>query len=537
MAVMTERKFGIISDLMGVAEDFPTVKMPSVYSPSSSNTFLQYGMVRAMPGAAATFLDGDGDKVQTPDANPIIHFWRHVAADGTEYVFVYTKAHVYVWNDTTKAYTTMHTCDSDCTMWDTVSINGHVISTNNVDKIQDWSEDTPATVFAPLDTASGLSLGDGTYVTAAKYLATCEGYLWVLGTTEGGSSYPRRGRWSTYNDYTDFDATGSGDTGAKDFLEGSDIIKGTGKYTYGGVDILVIFKGEKNIYMAWLVESDDVWNITRAEGNVGLLATHSVCNDKDGNLYYIASDYTVRKLHHGVISERIDKIIKNISVTYQDYIEATYIDQYNQIWWSIPSAAGSTGNDKVVAYNLNYRIWHPYSFSIRAFGEWSQQTSYTIDGLDAIGDTIDGLDAEISQIDWVSSLAGFPLELGSDYSGYAYNLHQSEQDMGNDITRDFVIATHLTDGISLPHFKRVNRIQSFFMSRAADESLALSVKEDNENEYTSLGNVSIQGTTAAIISDEMTPDLRAMHFLFKYSGTSLFDFIGVYFDFSFDGTL
>ena len=534
MAVLTENKFGIISDLMGVGEDFPTVKIPQAFTPSASGVFLQYGLLRSMPGASPTFLDSDGDKVQTTDGNPIIHFWRHIA-DGTEYVFVYTKAHVYLWNDTTKAYTTMHTCASDCTMWDTVSMDGHVISTNNVDLILDWDESTPSTVFAALDTTSGLDLGDGTYVTAAKYLATCEGYLWVLGTNEGGSSYPCRGRWSTYGDITDYDTTGSGDTGSKDFLEGSDIIKGTGKYTYNGADVLVIFK-DKSAYMAWLVESDSVWNTVPVDGNVGLLATHGVCNDKDGHLYYIASDYTIRKLHQGIISRRIDKTIKGLSVTYQDYIEATFIDQYNQIWWSIPSASGSTGNDKVVAYNLSDQIWHIYPFSIRAFGEWSQQSSYTIDGLDALSDTIDGLDAAFDQIDWVASLAGFPLELGSDNSGYAYNLHQSEQDMGSDVTRHFVLATHLTDGVSLPYFKRVNRIQTFVKSRSTDESLTLSVKEDNEATYTSLGDVDLQGT-AEIISDELTPDLRAMHFLFKYSTTALFDFVGVWFDFSWDGTL
>lgn len=529
------QRFGIISDILGVAEDVPTVKISTAFSPSASGMFLQYGLARTMPGAAATFLDNAGDAVQTPDENPIIHFWYHTSAAGIEYVFVYTKAHAYIWNDTTKTYTTLHTCASDCTLWDTVSIDGRIISTNNIDKVQVWLESTPGTAFAPLGSASGLDLGDGTYITKAKYLNTCENYLWLLGTTEGGVAYPRRGRWSSYGNVIDFDPTGTGDTRYRDFLEGSDIIKGSGKYTYKGVDVLVIFKG-LSTFLAWLVESDDVWNMTRAEGNVGLLATHSVANDRDGHLYYMGSDYTVRKLHHGKISQRIDKTIKGLSVTYEDNIEATFIDQYNQIFWSIPSSAGSTGNDKVVAYNIDFNNWHTYPFTIRAFGQWSQQTSYTIDGLDAISETIDGLDADLEQIDWVASLAGFPLELGSDYSGYAYNLHQSEENMGSAVTRNFVLATHLSEGMSLPHFKRVFRIQIYLMSRSTEETVAVSVKEDNAAAWTSLGDVSFQGT-AEIISDELVVDLRAEHFLFKFESTALFDFVAVFFEFSYDGAL
>ena len=368
MPILTEQQFALVSDVYGVAENVPKLKLSSAFSPDSSGIFLQYGLVRTMPGGNPTFLDGDEAKVQTPDGNPIIHFHTHTSAAGTEYVFVYTKAHVYLWDDVDGEYDTMHTCASDCTIWSTASFNGHLISTNNVDKVQDWDETTPATVFAPLDSASGIDYGGGNYITKAKYVAVCENYLWLFGTTEGGTSYPRRGRWSSYGDYTDFDETGSGDTGSKDFHEGSDVIKGAGKYTYGGADMLVVFK-EKSTYLVWLVEIDDVWNITRAEGEVGLLATHGLVNDKDGHLYYIASDYTIRKLHHGAISQAIDKTVKNISATYQDYIEATYIDQYNQLWFSIPSQAGSTGNDKTIAYNLEYGIWHPYPFSMRAFGQ------------------------------------------------------------------------------------------------------------------------------------------------------------------------
>ncbi|GAF95753.1 unnamed protein product, partial [marine sediment metagenome] len=205
-----------------------------------------------------------------------------------------------------------------------------------------------------------------------------------------------------------------------------------------------------------------------------------------------------------------------------------------------PANAGSTGNDGIIAWNLKEGgIWHEYTFSIRAFGIWSQQASLEIgsflgDGLDTISDTIDGLDASLPTIDTVASLAGTPLDLGSGYDGYTYSLHTSEQDMGADITRYFVLATDLTPGFSLREHKLCHRIDTFMESRSVADELAISAKRDNEPNWQSLGTLSMQGTDK-IIDVEITPEVRAKHFLFKGETTKLFAVIGMFFDFVFDG--
>ena len=50
MVQSTEQKFGIVSDFLGSRDDIPTLKMPSVFMPESSGVFLQYGLIRTMPG-------------------------------------------------------------------------------------------------------------------------------------------------------------------------------------------------------------------------------------------------------------------------------------------------------------------------------------------------------------------------------------------------------------------------------------------------------------------------------------------------------
>ncbi len=384
MAIGTSQQFGIMSDIVGLREDIPTIKMQRAYMPESENVFLQYGMIRRMPGRRPDFLDSSDVKKVTPDGNPVIHYHRHVSVSGIEYVFVYTKANVYRFNYSTKVYDVMF-AGSDCTLWDTASIDGKVISTNGVDKVQVWSESTAGVAFAPLGSASGLDLdGGNTHLTAAKYLIVHENYLWLGYTTEGNVVYSQRGRWCSHGDVTDWDASGAGDTGAQDFLEGSDVLRGFGRYSAQQASILIVFKAESQ-YPVWLVESLSVWAVGETE-RVGLLATHSVANDKEGNLYYMGHDYTIRRYRAGVISQFIDPSIKTMSIDYEAFVEAMFINNYNHIWWSIPSTASSTGNDMIVAANLNNNVWHKFSIAVRAFGQSSQQSSLTIDELDTLSE-------------------------------------------------------------------------------------------------------------------------------------------------------
>ncbi|GAG03437.1 unnamed protein product [marine sediment metagenome] len=159
MPIGVDEQFGIISDLLGTREDVPTIKIKDSFMPDSQNVYLSDGKIKAMPGAAATFFDSNSAAVVTPDGNPIIRYHRHVSGAGIEYAFAYTKANVYRWSETGQAYSLYFTCASDCTLWDTGSIAGKIVSTNGVDLVQVWDETTPGTVFADLGSASGLDLG------------------------------------------------------------------------------------------------------------------------------------------------------------------------------------------------------------------------------------------------------------------------------------------------------------------------------------------------------------------------------------------
>jgi len=534
MVVATERQFGIFDDIQGVREDVPNIKLNKAYSPESVNVMLKYGCAQRMQGRLRDLLDSSNDSVQTPDANAIIRYHRHFSADGTEYEFCATKAHIYLWSQSAGSFITMFTCASDCVLWSIVSFKGNVIVTNWVDMIQYWSEDTPGTAFAPLGGEDGLDTDGGTtYVTKAKYLTTYDNKVIIGFTMESGTTYPRRVRACSLNDETDWQSTGgAGDAYAKDFSEGEGLIKGFGHYLYE-TNLLVVFKDtiKGSHYFMWTVEGDDVFNSDRITNTGGLLATHSVVNDTEGNLYYIGADYAVRKLGTGVISGAITPSMVKINHTYQDYIDSVYFaGEYNQLAWTIPGDSSSTGNDKVIRFNLDRGIWEIDDFTVCAWGNYSRQTSWTIDTIPYT--TIDGIGW--ATIDTTEAIAGFQLDICSDYSGYTYDYHTSELDNQAVFSASLVLSTDLSNKGSLGTFKRCWAMRFFFKSKPSG-TVDIYFKEDESASWDYLGVVDLTGTAGIVIEDMGDIDLRFRTGLLKLSAVNAFEFLGVIFSYDYDG--
>jgi len=540
MAVATELKFAIMDDIQGIREDVPNIKINKAYSVDGSvNVMLKYGRAQRIQGRLRELLDGSNDRVRTPDTNPIIRYHRHYSADGTEYEFCATKAHIYLWSQADGSFTTLFTCESDCVMWEIESFKGKVIVTNWVDKVQYWDEATPGTDFAPLCSVNGLDTDGGTtYVEKAKYITTYKNKIIIGFTMEGGVTYPRRARACSLNDETDWQSTGgSGDAWAKDFSEGSGLIKGFGHYLYGDANLLVLFKDDikSSHYFMWTVDSDDVFNTDRISNTGGLLATHSVVNDVEGNLYYIGADYAVRKLLFGPISQAIAPSMVAINQTYQDYIDSTYFGgEYNQLAWTIPGGPDSTGNDKVIRINLDRAIWEIDDFPVCAWGNYSRQTSWTIDTIPY--SSIDGIGW--ATIDSTEAITGFPLDLCSDYNGYTFDYHTAELDNQAAFTASLVLSTDLSDKGSLGWFKRCWSMR-FFFKRKSFGTVDIYFKEDEAARWESLGEVDLtdEDLHGIVIVDFGDIDLRFRTGLLKMSADNAFEFLGVIFNFDYDGEL
>lgn len=547
-------QFGIMDIQKGTRQDMTTIKLSKAFSPESENVYLTKGKARRMKGRALEFVDSNGALVATPDANTIIHYHLHNdVRNDIEYIFVYTKKNVYRWLPATKAYSaTFYTSPADVTLWDTASWDDRIISTSNKDFVQNWSDGgtggSADVAFADLGTVgSGLDLDGGvTFITRAKYLTVYENFLFLGYTTEGGTIFKDRRRHSSQGSPADFDETGAGNTGAKDFI-GRGEIKGFGIYTANSANLLITFMkdGVKgSIQSSWLTSDDLVFESVEINENIGLLATHSVVNNAFGDLFYFATDYTIRKLFSPVvISDAIEDLVSGINLTLQDDIESTFISNTTRSWlaWSVPGSDSSTGNDRVIYYDENQSlkngidIWYRASWVVRAFGSWTRQETLSIDGLDAISATIDGIPLET--IDSVEQRTGFAFDLASDYSGNTFSLHQSETDAGAEFTGTLVIVTDLSDkGTPTINKRIVDGITHIYDAEATDSFTAIhSYKQDDDANWQGSDSLNLQGT-GEFVYGFIPYDLRSRLFKLRIQATNRFKWNGmVVEDFIFDG--
>lgn len=473
-------------------------------------------------------------KVPTPDGNPVKRYHRLLIGSSgteTEYFMAFTKAHVYLWSTSWTAWLLKFTCGSDCEQWDTVSFDNQVIATNNIDNIQVWGS-TVANAFANLDHASGLDIGGATYLTKAKYLEVFENYVLLLYVTVDGTVYPYDLYWCSKDDETDWDQTGSGDAGSLK-IQGAG--PGRGLMAWGH---RLIVGMEKKMKVYWLVTDSDVFNgDTIAE--LGCRAAHSMVIDGDDRLCWLASDYTIRSLPEGrSISQAKVKTLKNINAGLEEFIEAKWIEEYGQIWWSIPYGSDATENNKVLWYEPVMARWGELDVAISAFGEYTRQSVYTWGTWPF---------TTWGTIEWETwngpqNVVGFPLDIGGDYSGHTYTLHGSELDDGGDYTGVIVFNTDLLErivakrlGVGLREYKRVEEIQVVAYAENAG-SITIEIKRDSENAWQSMGTASLVNADREIaIIDLPDVDVRFRHAEIKVSGANRFRFVGIMLGFMKDG--
>jgi len=520
-------KFGIVSDILGQRDDIPTIKLPEAYASGESEwMFYHQGAMRRLPGRRPEFLDGDGAPIPMPDSNPVLRWHYHLSASGAEFIHAFTKAHVYQWDGGDKEWDVLFTCGSDCTRWSTADFGPYIVATNNSDKVISWLDTTPATDYAVVgDETDGIDCGDGVYVTKAEHVLECEGYLFLMATTETGTSRHNRRRWCSWGDLSDWDSSSSktGDAGWNDLTPGRKIT-GCGVSTAGGMR-LVTFARDL-IDVMWLTESDLVWESETLADRIGSVAPDSIVTDADGNLYYLAADNTIRVLGGGALSMDLDRTIRNLHPSLLRYTQAAYVAALGQLWWAVPSGPSSTGNDLALIFNVAAGTWHTAPMDIRAFGGWTGQTSYTIDGIPF--PSIDGI--EWPYIDWAGQVSQYPFLIASDYTGLAYRCVDAETDKGQAYSGRLVLGTDLAQRRALSEFKRVHGM--WLWLEGEDGSVAVSIRPDGASGYEVVGSVAIPADGQAVW---LPADARFRHCEIKFEASVPFGFVGVIFEYDWDG--
>lgn len=369
---MPKSLFGIFSPVLGEKKDFPTILLDKTVQVDNRDIVRKYGEVHRRKMREPDMLDSGEVKSQTPDTFPILHYHIFVKrSTAMQYELAFTKAHIYVWNPAPaeKKWDEIFICSDSTkvTEWDTETYNDRVIATNNVDKVLVWDtiED-----FEPLDTVNGIQLSDTIFLIKAKYVNSFENFLILGYTCEGTTgeevSKPQRIRWSAIGEGEVIGGWKGGDAGSKE-TEGEDFI--VGFKIYSGQ--FVIFK-EKSRIIQKLVSTSEVWNWVVLPGAIGNLSNHSIVEDPDGRVYWIANDFTIREMQEGEISQNIDPIVKLIEPSSAHLIYGAYIEETGEIWWSIPY--DNALNNKVITLKVvdGFKEWGELNLAISAFGDYHE---------------------------------------------------------------------------------------------------------------------------------------------------------------------
>lgn len=362
--MVSKQKFGIFAPILGEKKDFPTILLDKTVQTDNRNSVRMYGEVWRRKMREPDMLDTGYVKSQTPDGFPILHYHTFIKrSTGMQYKLAFTKKHIYYWNPSTeeKVWNQKWECASDCIGWDTVSYNDRVIATNFVDKVLVW--DTIGNFVALDDTTNGVEYADGKYLTKAKYVDAFENFLILGYIYEDPDLYPQRIRWSAIGEGEVAGGWKKGDAGAKETY-GSDVIKGF--RIYAGQ--FVIFKAKSRIIQK-LIPTAEVWNWVILPGNIGCLSNHSIIEDPDGRVYWLADDFTIREMEEGEISQLIDPIVKKIEPSSAHLVYGAYIDKPGEKWWSIPH--DNALNNKVITLK-GLSEWGELDLAISAFGSYKE---------------------------------------------------------------------------------------------------------------------------------------------------------------------
>lgn len=394
--------------------------------------------------------------------------------------------------------------------WSIVVMNEELIATNNgVENIIYWAgtgqlADLPFT-------------GIGTPY-KAKRLYVYENRLLLLQPIKSGTLYPFTIDWSSLNNSHLWGGSGS-DAGSMKCSEGEGTL--TNCATIQG--FLYVVK-ENSIIKAWTVTSTDIFNKKLYINGTGSDAPESFI-EKDEKAYFWGSKNVFIEfdgIGPRVISGPLNSIVKNVNPNYQKYIAGTYVEQYNQILWAIPYSTSTTRN-KVLIFDQDpeENNWTVLDIPVSSFGTYDQETTYDWATLPFSNW------ADWSWENWMhrEGLSTFPLDLSMTTDGKVCQLNASEQDLGSDFTRYFVLSTDFGKRKKLHLFKRLLQID-VYVKKESTGTLAIGVKRDTEASFQATDGIALTGSEDILIK-RLPVDFYAKIFELKFSATTRFRFLGL----------
>lgn len=233
----------------------------------------------------------------------------------------------------------------------TVPGSDWMVFTNGVNLPQRWNGTTCE--YVP---------GTSSYICRAVALYNTA--LFLLGTTEGGVSYPQRARRSNQTDPTDW--TG-GTAGYDDLLDSSDAVMCAallGPY-------LIVYKSRSIIRCSFIGSSGLNYQYETVVTHEGAITPLSVVTVKDhhvfvghNNIYEYAGDFTIKPIGDQ-IRPTLFGPYKDVNTTYDYMIFALYIEALDEVWVFYPHAAATGAKCNYgFRYKVDTGVWYDLYYVI-----------------------------------------------------------------------------------------------------------------------------------------------------------------------------
>ena len=340
---------------------------------------------------------------------------------GLEELLAFDQDRLFVYNTGNGKFIDQLTADTftgdDTNLFQTANFDTYIALTNNVDAPKKWD----GTTLASLGVSS-------TSLTKAKLIFKYKGRLMYLNTVEGGTSFPRRARWSN--------------VGAFETLTGSDNLnaEAPGVITSAGMagDLLIVFFDNPPSTWALIHTGDPLAPFTfrQLEGSLGGAAVLGTVAHGGSLLTLGPTEFT------GTNGASVEKANPLNPMFVQDTMNPGKLNlstgilnqELEQAWFSYVAAGTADDTpDNVVVFGIDSGAMSVYDLPFHSYGKYTQQSSLTWATFDGTSGIIEDLGGEFGDDTWGAATAytwnepaqqsAFPLILGGTRTGYVRQLN------------------------------------------------------------------------------------------------------------------
>lgn len=401
----------------------------------------------------------------------IDNYYKH---DGSEWLMFVTSERAYYYDETADTAVEIGALNGDVDHpAQTENAQDYFIITNGIDPVKYWAGTGS---IADLPGLTDCEPGpDGAPVTSvrAKCVTNYNNFLILGDTTENGTHWPQRIRWSRLGDITIWknDVEGNGQAGVADLTDGVDWVQLLRPLRSS----LVVYK-ERSVQVLSYVGGDLIFDKRPAIIGTGLLAPHALCDLGDEHVFVGPDNfYSFDTIELKIAGDAVAKeFFRLLDPSKAHLTNSFFIEEVPETWFGFVSIDSPDGFlDRAIVYNTDTKSWAWRDAPMLAYGYYRLRADVSIDSIET---TIDSWDTEI---DSSVSLANAPINIAGNPAGDIFVLEGNTFD-GVDIVS--TLTSKLFDLDAPDRIKRLLRIQ-LMISREGPYNLPIYVgAADNVDE-------------------------------------------------------